>query len=432
MRRSRHPIMLAALLLGRVVGAQDLGAPPSARPLPAPAPSHAVESPSTTPAPLPESRPSEPPLDGLDRGGSRQGERSFGDAPFDSSTLPSYPQTELLPLSPDYGQWVETQGWPVAIPFEHYPQGAVFEDGSGLYPCLLPTESPDRCFCTPPPCYFGTFYVAGVVMDRRTNLRPAGLIYDAGMTTELANTSEFNLDPEAGFRFGVWCSHPCGIDWNLEFTSVGNFVDTVRREDVATLNAPFFGGVFATPPTALVAEYTSSLDSFEFGLRARQCPRWAPRIGIRTLQLEEGFHLLTDVSNRSGFFSNTDNELFGFQFGVQALIHQWSCSRLETTIQAGPYLNDIDVDATYTTGGQTVLVENSTNATAFVGDLRVHYVYQLGPRVNFRVGYQAFWIDGVALAVNQNTTRNFQPAISTYDLSDVLYQGGEIGFDVSW
>jgi hypothetical protein len=345
--------------------------------------------------------------------------------PFPIPVPYDYPQT-------DYGSVIDTNGWPVTTQFKHYPQGIVSDEGYGIYQCLLPAYPPEECFCTPPPCYFGTLYVSGVVLDRRTNLRPATLIYDATLTTELANTSEFNMEIEAGFRLGFWLTHPSGLDWNVDYFNVGNFEDTVSREDAATVNAFFFGGSFTTPPTSLTAEYGSTLDSLEFGLRARQWPRIAPLVAIRFLQVEEEFNYLSDVTNRTGFFSTTDNELYGIQFGFQGLIYQWCYTRLETTLKAGAYYNDIDVDATVNVGGVDTTFSSSTDWAAFSGEARVTLVCQLGPKMNFRIGYHALWLDGIALAPNQNTERSFTPPTQVTDISDVLYNGGEIGFELTW
>jgi hypothetical protein len=337
----------------------------------------------------------------------------------------SYPDTGVNSI-------IDTNGWPVAVPFNHYPQGMVNEDGSGIYECLLPGDFAENCFCTPPPCYFGTLTVGGVILDRRTNLRPAGIIYDPTLTTELANASDFNLETEAGFRLGFWLTHPCGLDWNLEYFNVGNFEDTFARGDVGTVNAIFFGGSFATAPTSITAEYGSDLDSLELTVRARQWRRLAPIVGFRFLQVEEEFNLLSDVSTRTGLFSTTDNELYGVQFGFQGLLYEWSRARLETTIKAGTYYNDIDIDANVSVGTAATNFTHGTNWSAFSGDARVTYVYQIGPRATFRVGYQVLWLEGIALAVNQNTDRGFAPQIQTVDISDALYQGGEIGFEISW
>ena len=95
-------------------------------------------------------------------------------------------------------------------------------------------------------------------------------------------------------------------------------------------------------------------------------------------------------------------------------------------------LDDIDVDVRNNDGGAL----NSRHAdfwnTAFVGDLRVGMVWRWGALMNFRLGYQAMLIDGLAIAPNQNNNLSFATGSQSVDVGSVVYQGGYIGFDLSW
>jgi hypothetical protein len=258
-----------------------------------------------------------------------------------------------------------------------------------------------------------------------------GLFFDS-TGTEILNTGDFDLETEAGFRLGVWACDPCGIDWNLEYFSVQNYQSTIARTDAVGLTNVFFGFTDAAV-TTLTAEYESNLDSLEFTVRTRQWRRIAPLVGIRFIQVDEEFNSLTDVDLPSGSFSATDNELYGLQFGFQGLIYEHHWWRLETTLKAGPYYNDIDVEATITpSGGAAESRMIHHNALSFAGDARIGLVCQLGPRMNFRIGYQAFWLEGIALGPNQNNDVSFTTNINAIDLSGVLYQGGHLGFDMTW
>jgi hypothetical protein len=217
----------------------------------------------------------------------------------------------------------------------------------------------------------------------------------------------------------------------LDF-SVQNFQTSVNRSDAVGVTDEFFG--FANGPfPSLTAEYESNLDSIEFTVRTRQWRRVAPLLGIRFIQVDEHFNSLQDVTARTGSFSQSDNELYGLQFGFQGLIYEGSCWRLETTLKAGPYYNDIDVQATVTPPAGTATTKTLDQCTtAFAGDARVGLICQLGPRANFRIGYQALWIDGIALGPNQNNNISFTTNLQSADLSGILYQGGDLGFEVTW
>jgi hypothetical protein len=330
------------------------------------------------------------------------------------------------------GTTMGANGWPVPPPFKYAPQGHRPSPVPDYESCLLTPEDPDNCFCTTPPTYFGTFYFDVVALDRRSNLESTPLYFDSNNAL-VFSTSDFNLDPEAGIRPGIILSEPCGNDLIFEYFGIHSFEDLATIQDPAGVTAVFFDSVGAPVPT-LVAQYKSNLDSIDLAIRTRQTRRIAPLVGIRWVQLDEEFNSIQDLSTNQGWFSSCDNDLFGFQFGFQGLLFEWGCIRFETTAKGGPYFNDIDVNTSVTPANQAVADTRNVSHwhTAFVGDLRVALVWRLGRRMNLRLGYDALMLSGIALGPNQNNNISYATNLRTVDLSDVIYQGGHIGFDLSW
>jgi hypothetical protein len=70
------------------------------------------------------------------------------------------------------------------------------------------------------------------------------------------------------------------------------------------------------------------------------------------------------------------------------------------------------------------------NSTSFIGETSVILNYQVRPSITFRVGYQALWVTGLALA-----DQNFQTNLATLTLgpaqlkhdADMVYHGFNIG-----
>ena len=323
-----------------------------------------------------------------------------------------------------------SDGWDISYPFKYYPQGNTAGDESVYSSSFLPADVPDECFCTPPPCYLGTIYFDVLVLDRRSNLESMDLYFDS-LGAAVANTADFDLDMEAGIRFGILLPHPSGTDWIGEYFGINSYQDSITRSAVAGITDLYFGQV-GGPWGSLTAEYESKLDSLEFTIRSRQTRRLAPLAGIRYVRVDEMFNSLQDPVSRRGWLSDSDNDLYGFQFGCQGLICELGRWRLETTAKAGPYLNDIDVDVRSNDGGGLISRHVDHWHTAFIGDLRVGLACRLGPRMNFRIGYQGFWIEGLAVAPNQNNNLSFATGLESVDLSGVIYQGGYLGFDLSW
>jgi hypothetical protein len=322
--------------------------------------------------------------------------------------------------------------WPVAYPFQYYPQGRRPGAVPDYDSCLLSPEPADACFATVPPTYFGTVYFEAVMLDRRNNLEPNDVLFRTN-GVPVFNTADFNVPVEAGIRAGVVLSSPCGNDWIGEYFGVHSFQDNALRTDPIGVVPIFFGQLGPVLP-AITAEYESTLDSAELYVRTRQSRRIAPLAGIRYLQLEEEFNVMQDPVARQGWYSETDNDLFGFQFGLQGLLFEYGPWRMETMLKAGPFYNSADVHAFVNPAGQATFITRhaSSSHTAFLGELRVGLVWRLGRRVNFRLGYDALWLSGIAQGPNQTNNVSFATNLQVVDLSDVLFQGGHIGFDLSW
>jgi hypothetical protein len=322
--------------------------------------------------------------------------------------------------------------WPTAYPFKYYPQGHRPSPVPDYESCLLSPEPSDACFATTPPTYLGTFFFDVLILDRRSSLESNNVIFDS-VGASLFNTAEFDLDVEAGVRLGFIWSSPCGNDWIGEYFTVHNYQDAVTLSDPGGVVDVFFGQLGAPLPSITV-EYESDLDSAELSVRTRQLRRVAPLAGFRYIQLDENFNSMQDAVNRQGWYSNADNDLFGFQFGLQALLLERGPVRFESSVKAGPFFNDVDVHVMLNPPGQTDFEEKHAGLshTAFMGEVRLGLACRLGRRMNFRLGYHLLWLSGVALAPNQTDNVSFATNLEAVDLGDVLYQGGYAGFDLSW
>jgi hypothetical protein len=74
-------------------------------------------------------------------------------------------------------------------------------------------------------------------------------------------------------------------------------------------------------------------------------------------------------------------------------------------------------------------------ATAFVGDLQLMFNLQITPHCLARMGYQAVWVEGLALAAenlgpNSGILPNSVPAIATGGES--VYHGPHLGLEIMW
>ena len=191
--------------------------------------------------------------------------------------------------------------------------------------------------------------------------------------------------------------------------------------------------------------FSSRLNSAEGNLR-RRLPVSSGRyyqgeaswlIGVRYMKIEEEFGYYTESPLPGEGAENqvdvaTDNNMIGPQLGAMAqfLVHDraWIDVEIKGALLFSEARNRTIADlwgeeATVTTRG-------SEDSTAFLGDLSVNLNYQFAPSLTVRAGYNAFWLDGVALA-SENFNSNVDmllkgPAQVNHD-GRVVYHGPSLG-----
>jgi hypothetical protein len=183
-------------------------------------------------------------------------------------------------------------------------------------------------------------------------------------------------------------------------------------------------------PASLSANYSSRLNSTELNWRRRSsdCLTWLA--GFRWIELHEDLNLATDVPIipiSIDVNTNVDNHLYGGQLGVDvSLWNRASPLSVNGVLKGGVYGNFADRDLALIFNGVPVVgVEDDDSDVAFVGDIGIAAAYPLSDHVALRGGYQLLWIDGVALADEQDS--------QDFDTSgDVFYHGALVGLELTW
>jgi opacity protein-like surface antigen len=131
--------------------------------------------------------------------------------------------------------------------------------------------------------------------------------------------------------------------------------------------------------------------------------------------------------------TNTKNNLYGFQIGADANIWEWGCFSIDGLVKAGVFCNHAEQTSTIIDTQITSSGSSSTNHTAFLGEIGLQCKYQVTCNLTLRAGYEALWIQGVALAPGQIQESNFateQFGINTN--SGVFYHGATAGFEYNF
>lgn len=200
--------------------------------------------------------------------------------------------------------------------------------------------------------------------------------------------------------------------------------DVIEARSSSPADISFFSGNAASPVDTYYARYRTKLKGGEFSLRYAFHESVAVSGGLRFARLSESFDLLSSFAPVTGFYSDTKNDLFGFQLGTDMVLVQNRFGRIDAAIKGGVYNNDIEVYAKALNFDQTL----ETNRTAFLGEANVAWVIPAWP-FDIRLGYQAIWLSGVALAPDQNDSLNIFTGAGSVDVGDPVYHGGIIGFE---
>ncbi len=288
--------------------------------------------------------------------------------------------------------------------------------------------------------------------------RPMAALGPSGPT--VLGTNDFDSEFEGGIRATI--GRALGDWYRLEATFMGGYSwnDTVAIRNLdpngsggnGNLFSPFtdFGnpaGVNGLDFNDFVSiRFGSQLSSVELNVRRRLLSRpgrWESSflVGIRYVNLQESFgYRTTSTTPGPGtagvdYTTQTDNEMVGAQLGftTQFLVRPrlWIDFDMKGAILA----NGASMSYTLTQVdalGATSNFAGSDNRdrTTFLGELSLDMHYQFAPRWTFLVGYNAYWLTGVALAEdNFNTDINLLqlgPAQVAHK-GEIVYHGPHIG-----
>ena len=99
--------------------------------------------------------------------------------------------------------------------------------------------------------------------------------------------------------------------------------------------------------------------------------------------------------------AKTQNNLYGAQIGVDAKLLEVGRFSIDGLIKAGVFDNNATQSAVVSMEKQLYPTQATTNHAAFVSEAELQLKYQLTKGLALKVGYEALWLDGVALAPGQ-------------------------------
>ena len=288
--------------------------------------------------------------------------------------------------------------------------------------------------------------------------------------TPALNSTDLNQGFTTGFRLGAAYHTDSNHDLLLSFFHISDWKSTrsVGPDDPLNwlvMRAP--GGFSQSQDFAyqsMTWDYSTELYNTEISAQKKFSNRITILAGFRWLQLHENRQgtnppadifkptwkdtnplytlqdvaLITTGASAPGYppfwDTSTTNNLYGLQIGADAKLLERGRFCLNGLIKLGGYWNH----ASESTGVSIAkVVYNSgaaSNRPAFVSEAGLQCKYQLTGGITLKLGYEALWLAGVALAPGQ-IQKTFTTPVSALGVnsgSHVLFHGGTAGLEFSF
>ncbi|MGD0517212.1 MAG: BBP7 family outer membrane beta-barrel protein [Thermoguttaceae bacterium] len=252
--------------------------------------------------------------------------------------------------------------------------------------------------------------------------------------TELLNANDFHQGFYGGPRVGLIRHGDCCYDLELLYFQIDGWSSTKRflpDDELLVFSAP--GGFrFSSYGVAMGFEYASKLYNAEFNVRWNPCCRVTMLAGFRWIELRENLDGAWIPSTLETFWNtNTKNNLYGFQIGADGKILERGCFSIDGLVKAGIFGNQAEQTTAVGLNENQGVYSSSTNHTAFLGELGLQCKYQVTQSLTLRAGYEAMWLQGVALAPGQIQESNVDQ-FGVNSNSGVFYHGATAGFEYSF
>ena len=133
--------------------------------------------------------------------------------------------------------------------------------------------------------------------------------------------------------------------------------------------------------------------------------------------------------------TNTTNNLYGVQIGVNGKILELGRFSLDGLIKFGLFENHAGQSTGVSLQKVVYPSQATTNHAAFVSEAGLQLKYQVNRGLALKAGYEALWLDGVALApgqIQETLTLSNVRALGVNSSSSVLFQGATFGLEYSF
>lgn len=311
----------------------------------------------------------------------------------------------------------------------------------------LPAAPPPApVYGQPAPLYGGTrwyAYADAIFFTRDTRIGNTPLVLlDNNAATQsnvLLSTTDLDFLFEPGPRVLVGYEFDPSNAFEASYFGIYNWHDTATINGNNDLNLPGDLGLnnnldFFDADKATVT-YDAIIHNAELNF-VHNYGNLAWLMGFRYFYLGEKFNL-TFTDNQTGssaYKIGTFNDLFGGQIGGR-VGHACGAWSYDFTGKAGVYGNVIHTSQNVAdfSGFTERNVGTNGGQIAFIGDLELNGSYQFSQNWSLRGGYQAYWVEGLALAPSQIDYTDTPTSGTTLHKTDGMFMhGAHAGLMARW
>ena len=261
-----------------------------------------------------------------------------------------------------------------------------------------------------------------------------GSPFATNLAGETFSNADIDVDIESTPRFRLGIASEFGTGYEFAYYDFDEFSGRLELTGEGIVPV-FFGGIPAEPADSYATTYQSRIKSFELNVWARRSEGLRVGYGLRHFSVEEKYDITVGADSTTtdptggggnsftGFFSKTDNNLFGGQIMLELYRRIAPGMYLEGGVK-GLLLNnraDIDVNtANVDLSGEDSFITGGVNFNGGVS-------YRIFRGFSLRAGYEGVFIGSVAAGSAQSENNDvFSGAVSPFGES-LYFGGGYVG-----
>jgi hypothetical protein len=235
-----------------------------------------------------------------------------------------------------------------------------------------------------------------------------------------------------------------GIDASIGFNAFDNewfearvMYSKFEGENSFVSPGAFIGVGFTGPGgTNFESDFSTTFSSAELNWRHSINDQLTVLAGLRALEVKDSFGTVLNNNVATGLYDGK-NKLYGAQIGAQmSFLDDSSPFQLMLSGKVGAYANRSSAGIREFQGNNFIgSFESGTDTkTSFVAEIGLTAGYQLSESLTLTAGYEAVWLDSLALASNAASESMLNPSLLSNSIfrDDLWLHGASIGLQISY